>query len=167
VGTARAPVPSAIRVECGFRKTPHASESLIGKADDVTVEIVTRITQVPHEITAAAARTVPIRRHWFVSIAQPPDRVNFLPDGKSVRWIWNVNNENRMIISHPNPLRASLSDNLCALRWPANTERATKTKKDQHVFAQGSEVKEAAGQCNSVPLKTSLILIVNIMIDLS
>jgi hypothetical protein len=155
MGTARSPVPSTIRIERLFRKTSHASEPLIRKAENIAIEIVTGVAQVPHEITAVAAWPIPIRRHWFVSIAQPPDWVNFLPERKSVWRIWNVNNKNGVIIRHPNPLWASLLNNLCALRQPANTEQTT--KKDQHVSAQGWKVKEAAGQCNSLRLKASLL----------
>jgi len=89
---AHAPIPAVVRVERFFRETANTSESFIGKANNVAIEIMAWIAQMPQESTAALAGSVPIRRNWFVGVSEPPDRVEFLAGAEPVRLVWNVNN---------------------------------------------------------------------------
>ena len=87
-----APIPPVVRVERIFGKTANTSESFVGKANNVAIEIVAWIAQMPQESTAALGGSVPIWGSWFVSISEPPDRVEFLAGAEPVRLLWNVNN---------------------------------------------------------------------------
>ena len=88
---ARAPIPAVVRVERILGETAKTNEWLVGQTNNVTIEIVARIAQMPQEITSALAGSVPIGRDWFVSVSQPPDRIDFLADAEPMRRLWNVN----------------------------------------------------------------------------
>ena len=92
VVAAHPPIPAVARVKRILGETANPSESFVGKANHVAIEIVARIAQMPQESTAALAGSVPIGRNWFVSISEPPERVEFLAGAKPVRLFWNVNN---------------------------------------------------------------------------
>ena len=87
----RAPIPAVVRVESIFGETASPSESFVGKAYNVAVKVMAWIAQMPQEITSALAGSVPVWRDWFVSVSQPPDRIDFLADAEPMRRLWNVN----------------------------------------------------------------------------
>ena len=89
---AHAPIPAVVRVERILGETANASEWFVGQTNNVAIKIVAGITQMPQEITAALAGSVPIGRNWFISVSEPPERVEFLAGAKPVRLLWNVNN---------------------------------------------------------------------------
>jgi len=77
--TAHCPVPTTIGIADFLGKTSDARERFVRDAHDVERKIVTGIAQVPHEIPAALARTIPIRRDRLVCVSEPRDRVQFFP----------------------------------------------------------------------------------------
>ena len=87
-----APIPPVVWVERIFWETADTSEWFVGKANNVAIEIVAWIAQMPQESTAALAGSVPIWGRWFVSISEPPDRIEFLASAEPVRLFGNVNN---------------------------------------------------------------------------
>ena len=122
VVAAHPPIPAVARVKRILGETANPSESFVGKANHVAIEIVARIAQMPQEITAALAGSVPIGRNWFISVSEPPDRVDFLADAKPVPLLGNVNYEYRVAVGDPNPSWRGLIRNRCC-RQPAASEK--------------------------------------------
>lgn len=71
-------IPAAVRVRhfFGIPAAPH--ELLVGDADDVKIEIVEWIAQIPFQRAMAVARQIPGGRDGVVGIFQPPDGIQLV-----------------------------------------------------------------------------------------
>ena len=112
VVAAHPPIPAVARVKRILGETANPSESFVGQTNNVAIEIVARIAQMPQEGTAALAGSVPIGRNWFISVSEPPDRVEFLAGAEPVRLLGNVNTGYRIVVSDPNSSWHALISNL-------------------------------------------------------
>ena len=95
---AHGPIPTSVRVEVVRRDAARSREWLVLQSDDVTIEVVTWVAQVPHEIPAAFARTIPIRRDRFVGVAEPPNRVDLSTGAEMVRWFRELGHDHRRVV---------------------------------------------------------------------
>jgi len=105
-----------VRVECVTGEPAHTSKGLVVQADDVGIQVVERVAQMPHKISAWFARSVPIWRHRFIGIAKPPNRIQLLALREGVTAFRDVRETSFAVISGGDLRRAGRL-RLNARRW--------------------------------------------------
>ena len=78
------PIPAAIRICNLIGKASDPCEGLVSDPDDVMIEIMERIAQMPHEISAVFALTIGRWRNRIIGIFKPPDGIQFFPGAEFV-----------------------------------------------------------------------------------
>jgi hypothetical protein len=69
------PIPAAVRIRNLIGKTANPRKWFVTYTNNVVVEVVERITHVPHELSATFALSIPGRWDRIICIFEPPDGI--------------------------------------------------------------------------------------------